>query len=142
MLFRSVRHKLASKAARLIGVDCVDAVTGFSFKGRHGTAIIQGVVVAQEFQEAVEATIEAMEYTTEMAEQTRRTTEALRLWRRFCLGLRIAKRINAIEIDGEAVPVVDFQEEIDIEDKTLQEQQLAGGFLVDERVPKIGRAHV
>lgn len=130
-----VRHKLASKAARLVGVDYVDAVTGFSFKGRHGTAIIQGVVVAREFQEAVEATIESMEYTTELAEQTRRTSEALRLWRRFCLGLRIAKRINAIEIDGEAVPVVDFQEEIDIEDRTLQEKELAGGFFVDDRVP-------
>lgn len=130
-----IRHKLASKAAKLVGVDYVDAVTGFSFKGRHGTAVIQGVVVAREFQEAVEATIESMEYTTELAEQNRRTSEALRLWRRFCLGLRIAKRINAIEIDGEAVPVVDFQEEIDIEDRTLQAKEMAGGFLVDDSVP-------
>ncbi|KAF2689970.1 Rad4-domain-containing protein [Lentithecium fluviatile CBS 122367] len=127
-----VRHKLASKAARLVGVDYVEAVTGFSFKGRHGTAVVQGVVVAQEYAEAVEAVINAMEYAQEEAENYGRRTEALRLWRRFCLGLRVAQRVNAIEIDGETGPKVNVQEEIEKADKTLMEETFAGGFFPDE----------
>jgi xeroderma pigmentosum group C-complementing protein len=128
-----IRHKLASKAARIIGVDCADAVTGFSFKGRHGTAIIQGVVVAQEYKDAVEAVINGMEYAQEEAENSQRSAEALRMWRRFCLGLRIAQRVNAIEIDGERGDVIDVQGEIDKEDRALVEEQMAGGFFMDDR---------
>jgi xeroderma pigmentosum group C-complementing protein len=128
-----IRHKLASKAARIVGVDSADAVTGFSFKGRHGTAIIQGAVVAQEYQEAVEAVIEAMEYAQEEAENSQRRDEALRMWRRFFLGLRIAQRVNAIEIDGETGPVINVQEEVEKEDRKITEEQLAGGFFMDDR---------
>lgn len=127
-----IRHKLASKAARIVGVDCADAVTGFSFKGRHGTAIIQGVVVAQEAAEAVEAVIDAMEHAQEEAEHSQRRSEALRMWRRFYLGLRIAQRVNAIEIDGEAGPTINVQEEIEREDKEFAEKEFAGGFFPDE----------
>ncbi|KAF1836141.1 DNA repair protein Rhp41 [Decorospora gaudefroyi] len=127
-----IRHKLGSKAARIAGVDYADAVTGFSFKGRHGTAIIQGVVVAQEYADAVQAVIDAMEYQQEEAETARRTAESLRLWRRFCLGLRIAQRVNAIEIDGEKGPVIDYQTEISKQDRELAAQDMAGGFFPDE----------
>lgn len=127
-----VRHKLASKAARIVGVDYADAVTGFAFKGRHGTAIVQGIIVAEEYKEAVETVLDAMEYSQEQAEISQRSAEALRMWRRFLLGLRIAQRVNAIEIDGETGPIVDVQEEIEREDKALAEEQLAGGFFMDE----------
>ena len=127
-----IRHKLASKAARIVGVDYAEAVTGFSFKGRHGTAIVQGVVVAQEFAPAVEALIDAMEYGQEEAENQQRRSEVLRLWRRFYLGLKIAQRVNAIEIDGQTGPVFSVQEEIDKEDKELAQVAFAGGFFPDE----------
>jgi xeroderma pigmentosum group C-complementing protein len=127
-----IRHKLASKAARIVGVDFADAVTGFSFKGRHGTAIIQGVVVAQEYADAVQAAIDGMEYQQEEAEAEARRTESLRLWRRFFLGLRIAQRVNAIEIDGERGPVIDVQDEISKEDRELAAQEMAGGFFPDQ----------
>ncbi|KNG51555.1 DNA repair protein Rhp41 [Stemphylium lycopersici] len=127
-----IRHKLASKAARIVGVDFADAVTGFSFKGRHGTAIVQGVVVAQEYAEAVQAVIEGMENQQEEAETAARRTESLRLWRRFFLGLRIAQRVNAIEIDGEKGPAIDVQDEISKEDRELAAQEMAGGFFPDE----------
>ncbi|OAL52177.1 Rad4-domain-containing protein [Pyrenochaeta sp. DS3sAY3a] len=127
-----IRHKLASKAARVVGVDFADAVTGFSFKGRHGTAIVQGVVVAQEYADAVTAVIEGMEYQQEESELAARSSEALRLWRRFYLGLRIAERVNAIEIDGEKGPTIDVQDEITRADKRLQEKKMAGGFFPDE----------
>jgi xeroderma pigmentosum group C-complementing protein len=127
-----VRHKLAAKAARIVGVDYADAVTGFSFKGRHGTAVIQGVVVAQEYGDAVQAVIDGMEYQQEEADDRARTSESLRLWRRFFLGLRIAQRVNAIEIDGERGPVIDVQEAISKEDRQLAAQEMAGGFFPDE----------
>ncbi|KAF2798466.1 Rad4-domain-containing protein [Melanomma pulvis-pyrius CBS 109.77] len=127
-----IRHKLASKAARIVGVDWADAVTGFSFKGRHGTAVVQGAVVAREYKEAVEAVIEAMEYAQVEAENSHRQSEALRMWRRFFIGLRIAQRVNAIEIDGERGPVINVQEEIEREDREIAEKEFAGGFFPDE----------
>lgn len=127
-----VRHKLASKAARIVGVDHADAVTGFSFKGRHGTAIVQGVVVASEYAEAVQETIDAIIYEQEEVANAARTRESLRLWRRFFLGLRIAQRVNAIEIDGEKGPVLDVQDEIDEQDKKMIEAEMAGGFFPEE----------
>ncbi|KAF2735320.1 Rad4-domain-containing protein [Polyplosphaeria fusca] len=133
-----IRHKLSAKAARIVSVDHADAVTGFSFKGRHGTAVVQGVVVAREYKDAVEAAIEAMEYEQEETEHSARSAEALRLWRRFYLGLRIAQRVNAIEIDGEIGPVVDVRDEIEKEDRALNEKNFAGGFFPDggENIPE------
>lgn len=127
-----VRHKLASKAARIVGVDYADAVTGFQFKGRHGTAIVQGVVVAQEYAEAVEAVIEGMEYAVVEAEEQNRKAEALRLWRRFYLGLKIVERIQGREIDLGQETEVNLQDEVDQEDKELREKEFAGGFFPDE----------
>jgi xeroderma pigmentosum group C-complementing protein len=127
-----IRHKLASKAARIVGVDYADAVTGFSFKGRHGTAVVQGVVVAKEYAEAVQEVIDGMIYEQEEAATTARSRESLRLWRRFFLGLRIAQRVNAMEIDGERGPVTNVQNEIDREDKEMVEKEMAGGFFPDE----------
>ncbi|KAF2849903.1 Rad4-domain-containing protein [Plenodomus tracheiphilus IPT5] len=127
-----IRHKLASKAARILGVDSADAVTGFSFKGRHGTAIVQGVVVATEYADAVTAVIEGMEYAVEEAEAAAKRAESLRLWRRFFLGLRIAQRVNDMVIDGERGPRLDVQDEIGREDRELAAQEMAGGFFPDE----------
>ncbi|ORY08526.1 hypothetical protein BCR34DRAFT_569790 [Clohesyomyces aquaticus] len=123
-----VRRQHASKAARIVGIDYADAVTGFSFKGRHGTAVVQGVIVAQEYAEAVEAVLDGMEYAQEQADASNRSAEALRLWRRFCLGLRIAQRVNAIQIGGEEDHALNIQGEIERKDKQIAEAQVAGGF--------------
>lgn len=127
-----IRHKLASKVARILQVDSADAVTGFNFKGRHGTAVVQGVVVAEEYGEAVQAAIEGMEYMQEQVEIDARRTESLRLWRRFFLGLRIAQRVNAIEIDGQRGDVIDVQASINYEEQRRQADEMAGGFLPED----------
>ncbi|KAF2642819.1 Rad4-domain-containing protein [Massarina eburnea CBS 473.64] len=127
-----IRHKLAAKAARIVGVDYAEAVTGFNFKGRHGTAVVQGVVVSQDYAEAVEKVIDGMIYAQEEAENSQRKSEALRLWRRFYLGLRIAQRVNDIEIDGQKGHVINVQEEIEKADKAIAEKDFAGGFFPDE----------
>lgn len=89
-----VRHSLTKDAARLLRVDYADAVTGFSFKGRHGTAIIEGAVVATQFADAVQAVIEGFEDQVVEDESRIRSLEALRLWKRFAVGLRIVERVS------------------------------------------------
>jgi xeroderma pigmentosum group C-complementing protein len=120
-----IRQREAAKAARIVGVDYADAVTGFQFKGRHGTAIVQGIIVAAEYREAIEAVLDGMEYAQEQAQNALRSAEALRLWRRFFLGLRIEQRVMGYEIDGQKA---DLREEVDKEEKHLEEEQMAGGF--------------
>ncbi|KAI9827656.1 MAG: hypothetical protein M1826_006219 [Phylliscum demangeonii] len=92
----------AARAARLLAVDYADAVTGFEFKGRHGTAVLRGVVTAAEHQEAIEATIQAMQDEAVQAEASRRSADALRMWRRFLAALRVRERIGGYEIEGGA----------------------------------------
>lgn len=133
----------AAKAARIVGVDYADAVTGFQFKGRHGTAVIQGVVVAAEFREAVETVIDGLAYAQEEAENARRSTDALRLWRRFLIGLRIAERVGEYEINGETT---NLRDEMDAVEEDLKERQQAGGFFpgsnpVDSATSQV-RAHI
>jgi len=91
----------ASRAARLIGIDYSDALTGFQFRGRHGTAILQGIVVATEYAEAVEAVVEAMHDERARLEEERRSLFALKMWKRFLLSLRVKQRVDAYIVEGE-----------------------------------------
>ncbi len=96
-----ILHPETARAARTLGIDYSDAVTGFSFKGRHGTAVINGAVVATEFREAVQEVLHAFEDEMADEEARRRSSEALRFWKRLLTGLRIRERINGYEIEGE-----------------------------------------
>lgn len=125
-----IRHTFASKAARLLAVDYADAVTGFQFKGRQGTAITNGAVVASEVAEAVYAVIDGLEYQVQQAEDHARSREMLKLWKRFVLGLRIAKRIG-LHVD--APDVAGMQDEVkqqlnEAEDDEERIVSQAGGF--------------
>lgn len=96
-----VQHPEAARAAKILGIDFADAVTGFSFKGRHGTAMINGAVVAQEYREAVQEVIIAFEDERARAEEERRSLQAMRTWKRLLAGLRIRERIDGYDIEGE-----------------------------------------
>ncbi|KAI7238946.1 Rad4-domain-containing protein [Hortaea werneckii] len=89
-----LRHALTKDAARFLKVDCVDAVTGFQFKGRQGTAVVEGGVVPSVYAPAVEAVIEGLEWEAELEVSRQRSAQALRLWKRFLTGLRIAERVR------------------------------------------------
>ncbi len=95
-----IRHSEAARAATLIGVDYAEAVTGFRFRDRRGTAVLEGVVVAAEYQEATTAAIEAIEAAKEEADADRRTVEALRLWRKFLTGLKVVEHVKQYGKDG------------------------------------------
>ncbi|CZT45852.1 related to xeroderma pigmentosum group C complementing factor (homolog to excision repair protein RAD4) [Rhynchosporium secalis] len=90
-----LRDDETARAARLLSIDYSDALTGFSFRGRHGTAILQGAVIASEYREAVEAVIEGFRDERAQAEETRRTNVALRTWKLMLLKLRIKERVDA-----------------------------------------------
>ena len=117
-----VKHPECARAARLLGVDYADAVIGFAFKGRHGTAIINGAVVAAENVSAVQEVIEGFAIERFQAEEARKAHEALRMWRRFIAGLRIRERIEGYSVEGEA----DAVQEATAEDESISYE--AGGF--------------
>ncbi|KAF9888204.1 hypothetical protein FE257_009199 [Aspergillus nanangensis] len=96
-----IQHNDAARAARILSLDYADAVTGFDFKGRHGTAIFQGIVIASEYRQAVEEVLQALEYERLQTAEEAKTAEILRLWKQFLLRLRIAQRVNRYVIEGE-----------------------------------------
>lgn len=126
-----IRHSLAAKAARLLGIDYADAVVGFKFQGRHGTAVVNGAVVARQCTAAVQAVIEGFEYQAQSAEDEIRSLESLRLWKRFLTGLRIAKRIGLHSLqDDEAVSqTTDIQGQLDKAEDDDGQTVGDGGFL-------------
>jgi xeroderma pigmentosum group C-complementing protein len=107
-----IRHPLTQQAARALKIDFADAVTGFKFQGRQGTAIIEGAVVPEEHSAAVNATIEGLEYEALEEESMARSLTSLRLWSRFMKGLRIAERVasygDSSTADGKEISEVDF----------------------------------
>ena len=123
-----IAHVDTARAARILGIDYADAVTGFEFKGRFGTAVIKGAVVAKEYQEAVEEVIGGFEYERAEAEENRRTLAALRMWRRLLAGLRIRERIEGYEIEGERGAI---QQEIRQLEDDAEADNDGGGFLPD-----------
>ncbi|KAJ0419369.1 hypothetical protein BJY00DRAFT_286357 [Aspergillus carlsbadensis] len=118
-----IAHVEAARAARTLGIDYADAVTGFSFKGRHGTAVFNGVVVASEYKEAVVEVIRCFEDEKLQDEQEQRAAEVLRLWKHFLLKLRIAERVRGYAVEGAA----DEEDSAEIERSDVEE--MGGGFL-------------
>ncbi|KAK0704156.1 hypothetical protein B0T21DRAFT_405457 [Apiosordaria backusii] len=86
-------HEKARQAAFILGVDYAPALTGFEFRGRQGTAVLRGVVVAEECREGMEAVIQGLEDVEVEEGEERKRREVLRLWRRMLKGLRIRERI-------------------------------------------------
>jgi xeroderma pigmentosum group C-complementing protein len=91
----------ASRAARLLGINYAAALTGFEFRGRHGTAILKGIVVATEYREAIEAIIEGFMDEKAQIEEEARMLASLKMWKRFLVGLRIKERVDTYEVVGE-----------------------------------------
>jgi xeroderma pigmentosum group C-complementing protein len=125
-----VQHPLAARSAKILGVDYVDAVTGFDFKGRQGTAVVNGIVVAAEYREAFVEAIRAMEHEQAQAEQAKRMHLALQMWRRFMTALRIKEKIDKEYAD-------DSSNE-DMNDRAYEapgsEEDVGGGFVPEAGV--------
>ncbi|WEW58699.1 hypothetical protein PRK78_004167 [Emydomyces testavorans] len=116
----------AARAAKILGLDYADAVTGFQFKGRHGTAVIQGIVASVEYREALLAVINCLEDDRAQAEQNRRMMVALHMWRRLLLKLRIAERVQSYAVEGEDL---DETKKSAVETSEADFEANGGGFL-------------
>lgn len=99
-----IKHPDATQAAKVLGIDYSPAVTGFEFRGRHGTAIFQGIVVASEYRAAIESVMEGLEDERREAELEKKSAQALRLWTHFLLRLRIAERVKSYAVEGDDEP--------------------------------------
>lgn len=117
-----IRHLDAAYAARTLGIDYADAVTGFNFKGRHGTAVLQGVVIAVEYHEAVQEVLKCLEEEKVRNELEERSTQVLRTWKHFLLKLRIAERVKGYAVEGEA------DDEASGLEKSEGPEEMGGGF--------------
>ncbi|KAH6617040.1 hypothetical protein F5144DRAFT_540852 [Chaetomium tenue] len=136
-----VRHERAAHAAFILGVDYAPALTGFEFRGRNGTAVLNGVVVPEDAGEGVWAVIGGLEDMEAEEEEERRSRRALRMWSRFLKGLRIRERIWA-GVDEEAEEVdepedkgkgkaVEEDEDVGMEDAS-EDNMGGGGFFVPD----------
>lgn len=139
---------LAARAAKLLGIDFADAVTGFKFKGRIGEAVKNGVVVASEYANAVEAVIDGFQDAAQEEEDAKRSIESLRLWRRFVTGLRIGVRLGLYEgVDGDDMSgkAETVRRELNEAEEKQDEAMEAGGFFPDtaeETRPPVDRSGV
>ncbi|CAI7658250.1 unnamed protein product [Penicillium glandicola] len=110
-----IKRPDAVRAARILGIDYADAVTGFDFRGRRGTAVLGGIVIALEYQEALEEVMRGLEDERRHVALEARTAEALRFWRLFLMKLRIAERVKEYVGDDEQ-QAEDVEDEMDVED--------------------------
>jgi xeroderma pigmentosum group C-complementing protein len=136
-----VADDLGAQAAFTLGIDYAPALTGFHFSGRKGTAVLRGVVVAAENEEAVRAVIEGLKDQECEMERERRTREVLRMWRTFLRNLRIRQTIWAgVDSEDEAenhdhmnvgiVGRTDVETEVDADED--EEDEAGGGFEIDD----------
>ncbi|TDZ30575.1 DNA repair protein rhp41 [Colletotrichum spinosum] len=123
----------AARASHMLGIDYAPALTGFQFKGKHGTAVLNGVVVAREFEDAVRAVMDGLGDMEAQAEQSKRALRAIKTWKRFLMGLRIRERIWAgVDSAERAEEGKQLVEEAEGKGSTEDDDIAAGGgFMVD-----------
>ncbi|OLN95977.1 DNA repair protein rhp41 [Colletotrichum chlorophyti] len=126
----------AARAAYTLGIDYAPALSGFQFKGRHGTAVFNGVVVAKEYEEAVRAVMDGFEGMDAQAEQSQRSLVAIRMWRRFLTALRIHERVWAgadpqerAEEEKRLIEAAGVHTKVDENDYDVDE---GGGFFAED----------
>lgn len=128
-----IEHPEAARAARILGIDYADAVTGFEFKGRRGTAIIRGIVIALEYQEAIHEVLRSIEDERWEAVLEARSAEVLRIWRLFLVKLRIAERVKGYMAEDEE-EAEEAGSEMSV-DAIESVEEAGGGFLPDPGQP-------
>ncbi|KAK9240707.1 hypothetical protein V1525DRAFT_180526 [Lipomyces kononenkoae] len=142
-----LRLRGIGNAAKLCGVDYVDAVGGFDFLHRKATPRLDGIVVAEEYVEGVMAVYNAQQEQLQFEEDARRQEEALKRWRKYLIALRVRERVAQNpafrQLEDHNLDSADSDERVheqgrgfleESEDgKSVQESTLesSGGFLPD-----------
>lgn len=120
-----VRHPLAERAAKILGIDAIAAVVGFKFKGRQGTAIIDGVIVDEHFTASIIETTTALEDELDQDLQAERSAILSSVWKKMHTVLSMRQRLQD-EYGG-----LDDGTADDSEDSSYQED-LEGGFFAGD----------
>jgi xeroderma pigmentosum group C-complementing protein len=125
-----LQHPESRNAARILGIDFTDAVTGFKFKGRQGTAVVNGIVAAAEYRDALVEVVEALEYRRVSEQEEKRTMIALVMWKRFMTALRIRARIDEEHAEhDDAASATDS--EVEGSAYVASDDGAGGGFMPD-----------
>lgn len=134
-----ISDNLGARAAFTLGIDYAPALTGLQFSGRKGTAVLHGVVVAAEHEEAVRAVISGIEDQEVEVERERRRRQALSMWRLFLMTLRIRDRIWAgvdpedEELDNPDGMEIEAEQAADGADRSGESDEAdGGGFEIDD----------
>lgn len=125
-----VQHPDAAKAAKILGVHYADAVTGFEFKGRQGTAVTNGVVAAAGYEDALVEVLHGLTDERARMLNEKRSSIALQMWKRFLTALRIRERVNAKygEGGGETGDEEEDMEDESYGDEDKTDEESGGGF--------------
>ncbi|KAF5344898.1 hypothetical protein D9758_011558 [Tetrapyrgos nigripes] len=98
MLPRGAVHipfKGVAKIARKLGLDFGEAVTGFEFRKRIATPIMEGIVIASEHETVVLEAFWEAEQESERKARAKREERVIKQWTRLIHGLRIRQRLQA-----------------------------------------------
>ena len=130
-----IQHPEASRAAKTLGIDFADAVTGFEFKGRQGTAVIKGVVIAAEYKDALVEVLRCFNDERARALEYARTLEALGLWKKFLVALRVKERVKEYEYEDDEDENAGSKRYEQTDDDSEDEDYVGprdGGFIHDD----------
>jgi xeroderma pigmentosum group C-complementing protein len=135
-----IRHPLAAEAALVLDIDYTDAVTGFEFKGRQGTAVVDGVVVSADTTNAMRHVIEGLESQASDEAEEARSRIILGVWKRWLTALRVRERVHQQYGDNEErsqTSAAGDDEDEDEDDATYEDDPAdnGGGFMHEAADP-------
>jgi xeroderma pigmentosum group C-complementing protein len=88
------------RICKKLEIDFAEAVTGFEFGKKMAIPVVEGVVVAEEHEQAVRAGWEEYAEQQRVKEEGKLEKAVLNLWRRMLMGLRIRERVSDTYKDG------------------------------------------
>jgi xeroderma pigmentosum group C-complementing protein len=140
-----VRHPLAAQAAQVLGISFTDAVTRFEFRGRQGTAVIDGVVVSETQRVAMIAVIVGLQQQLAEEVEAERTRISLMVWKKWIHALQVRDRVNREYGPDKGKGKADDEDDEDSADETYDDddnssedsadgpyqEDFGGGFMPD-----------
>ncbi|KAF9953390.1 hypothetical protein BGZ72_005461 [Mortierella alpina] len=82
-----------ARVARQLGVDYVEAVTGFEFQSRRSVPVVQGIIVPTECAELVMDAYHEVAHHADQEALKRKRSEVLRRWRKLIRGVMMRSRL-------------------------------------------------
>jgi len=129
-----IRHPFAAQAAKVLDINFVEAVTGFEFKGRQGTAVIDGVVIQTDMCDAMLNVIEGLESQASAEVEVERSRIILGMWKRWLTALRVREKVHREYGSKDDKDADSFADRDDDDDGSAYQEgeEDAGGFVPEE----------